>query len=141
MSTGRGDWFGPEPVRGRGVAQVAALVALVLTGVVLIALPDRDDRVFTLSPEHGPAPLDLVGSILVTAGWLGIVARPLVARRRVGGRAGRRALSVCLFAAGVGVGLIAASIFSQLSWWWAVGAAILVAVQLYFVALSIPPRG
>ncbi len=124
-------------MRLRAAMQLAVLVALVLAGIVLIALPDSDDRIITLSPEHGPAALDLLGSILLVAGWLGIVARPVATRRSVAGRMGTAARGLCLFLAGVGVGLLVASIFSQLDWWWMVGAGVLAALQVYLVVLSV----
>ncbi len=136
MSAGRGGWLSQDPVRARGRLQFGALVALALTGIALIALPDSDDRVLTLSPEHGPAPLDLLGSALLTAAWLGILARPLAIRQRVAARMGERGRSVCLFSAGLGAGLLVASIFSQVTWWWVIGAALLAGIQLYAVALS-----
>ncbi len=133
----RGSWLGEEPLHPGGRLVLAILIALALVGVTLIALPDSNDRVFALSPEHGPAPLDLVGSVLVTAAWAGLVARPIAVRQQVARRMGTAARSSTLFSAGLGLGLLVASIFSQVSWWWIVGVAILVGIQAYVVAVSL----
>jgi hypothetical protein len=48
------------------------LVILALGGAI-IALPDADHRLFSFSEEHGPAPLDAVGFVVLLAGYLLLV--------------------------------------------------------------------
>ncbi len=105
-------------------------VALVVVGSVIVALPDSDRRLVSLSEEHGPSALDAVGIAVLLVGWL-VAARELWARRRaVLRQAGRRGTVVASFATGLGSGLLVASVFGDFAWWWAIGAAILAAVQI-----------
>src|SRR3712207_1397705 len=39
-------------------------------GAIVVALPDSDNRVFSLSRTHGPSPLDLVGVVILIGCWL-----------------------------------------------------------------------
>ena len=105
-------------------------VALVVVGSVVVALPDSDRRLVSLSEEHGPSPLDAVGIAVLLVGWL-VAARELWARRHaVLRQAGRRGTVAASFATGLGVGFLVASVFGEFAWWWAIGAALLAAVQV-----------
>lgn len=45
-----------------------------LVGAHVVALPDDDARVFSLSRTHGPSPLDLLGVGVLIAAWLPVAA-------------------------------------------------------------------
>jgi hypothetical protein len=61
-------------------------------GVAIIALPDSDDRVLSLSRTHGPALVDVVGMVVLLAVWLPVPALLWVRRRALTGARGRAAL-------------------------------------------------
>lgn len=100
-------------------------------GIVLIALPDAGNRVFSISPGHGPAPFDLAGAALLTAGW---VILDLWTWRR------RSALPtpwlLALLAAG-GAALIAWSVSQDEGMWWLLGAGMVAAVQLAAAGMAL----
>ena len=107
-------------------------------GVAAIAVPDQD-RVLTFSGAHGPGVLDLVGTVALLIGALG----PWIYLWR--GRAAlrgpeRAATGWLVFALGLGAGLLLASVLSDFSAWWAVGAGVLTLVQVAaFVSVARHP--
>lgn len=115
------------------------LVCSVL-GAVVIALPDSDQRVFSVSAAHGPSVVDLVGVLVMLAGWTLFLRALWVARRE----AGRVRVSAGIpFVAGVGLGLVVASVTDYQNWW-LLGAFFLAAAQLAFacsVTRAGPGRG
>lgn len=114
-----------------------AWLACSLAGVVLIALPDSDRRVFSISEAHGAALTDLVGAVVLVAGWAILDVQVWRGRRRLGavGRSGLVLLSGAVLAGGVLVGW---SVAGDAGWWWLAGAAVLAAVQLVAAALAAP---
>ena len=110
-----------------------------VVGLVCLALPERGARrLFSLSEEHGPSTWDAVGAAVLTAGWLVLVQQVWNRRDRLTGASHRAALQFGLFALGLGLGLLVASVFGDFEGWWMVGAGLLALVQL--VALLIVTR-
>ena len=100
-----------------------------LVGAGIVALPDDGNRVFSLSTAHGPSVVDLLGVVVMLAGWAVFVTalwrtRDLALRRRASGPA---------LLGGVGVGLVVASV-SDWPYWWLVGALLAAAAQLALAA-------
>lgn len=97
-------------------------------GVVVIALPDSGQRLVSISAAHGPSLQDAGGVVALLAGagapwwfiWRG--------RGRLADTTGGTQVALA-FAAGLGLGLVLASVASDFAAWWAVGVALLVAVQ------------
>jgi hypothetical protein len=98
----------------------------VAVGVVLVALPDNDRRVLSLSETHGPSTLDLVGSILLTASWLPVPVLAWRWRRRVPARVWGLVAGLAV----VGAVALYATISRDLGWWWLPSAAVLAGAQL-----------
>jgi hypothetical protein len=116
----------------------AALVwwlAWSVVGVALIALPDTGPRLITFSGAHGPGLLDIAGIVLLLVGNAGFW--------RYLWR-GREAFSplppLWAFIAGLGAGLVIASVAGDFGAWWAVGAALLLAVQGALFARTVRRR-
>lgn len=107
-------------------------------GIVMIALPDSGPRLATFSEAHGPGLVDAIGIGILLIGngllwWYLWRARALV------GSAATRVRALWTFAAGLGTGLLLASVASDFSAWWAVGAGLLTIVQVTMFALSRQP--
>ena len=100
------------------------------TGAAIVALPDSDERVFSLSRTHGPSLVDLLGVVVLVGSWLP-VAVVLPALWRVAGDVPAR-LSAGL--AVVGAAGVAITIAADMGRVWLIAAAMLVAAQLIVIA-------
>jgi hypothetical protein len=101
-------------------------VLLLVAGGVVIALPDADDRLFSISETHGPSPLDAAGIVVVFAGWALLLRVIWLGRGAVRRSRGFLAGIVLL---GVGVALLTVGVLLDLGWWWLAGAALMASVQ------------
>lgn len=108
--------------------------ALVVGGVALMALPDDDVRVFSMSRTHGPAALDAVGIVFILAAWVLMLRGVWTRRSRLPRHAGWR-LSIGAAVVG-GVGLVAWSVLGDHGRWWLLGAALAGGAQV-LVALAV----
>lgn len=95
-----------------------------LVGATIIALPDSDERLFSLSRTHGPSPVDLLGVLVLLVVWLPIPA--ILWRRRRALHGGAARVIAVLAVAGV-VGLVATVGFD-------LGRVYLVPVVVLFLA-------
>jgi hypothetical protein len=105
-----------------------------LLGVAIIAVPDSDDRLFSLSRTHGPSPVDLLGMLVLLAAWIPIPA--ILWSRREALHGGTAAAAGVLAVVGV-VGLAVAVGF-DLGPVYLVPAIVLLVAQL--VALRVVAR-
>lgn len=116
--------------------QVVAAALLIVAGVLVLLVPAGDEgRVLVpISEGHGLSAVDGVGATLLACGgtWLEV----LVVRRMPYLALPPRALFALGLLAGLGVGLLVASVFSGFFWWWAVGATTLGVAVLVLVPLT-----
>lgn len=126
----------PDELVGAPRTQVAASALLIVTGVLVLFVPAGDEgRVLVpISEGHGLSAVDAVGAILLAVGgtWLEV----LVVRRLPYLALRPRALFGLGLLAGLGAGLLIASVFSGFFWWWAVGAAVLGVAVVVLVPLT-----
>jgi hypothetical protein len=101
-------------------------------GVALIALPDTGPRLLTFSGAHGPGLLDTVGVVLLLVGTA-FLWRHLWLRRA----AFTPLHPLWTFIAGLGAGLVIASVLGDFGAWWAVGAAVLLLIQAMMFARTV----
>jgi len=105
-------------------------------GAAVVAVPDSGPRLFSISSAHGPSAVDLVGILVMLAGW-SVFLWALWGARHLARRTGSRPLISCV--AGIGLGLLVASV-TDYPQWWVIGALLLVVAQLAF-AYSVIRRG
>ena len=98
-------------------------------GGLLVALPDDDDRVVSISATHGPSAVDLVGTLVLLAAWAPVPVTLWRCRAAVGRRVWRLALPL----AALGLVALAVTIRFDIGWWWVVPVAGLVLVQLWLL--------
>ena len=101
-------------------------------GGVILALPDAGPRLLSFSRAHGPSTQDALGILVMVAGWAVFLSALWPLRHRVLRHAAPHAFSGGVFAAGVGLGLVVASVGSDYPHWWVIGAGLLVAAQALF---------
>ena len=109
---------------------------LIVAGVLILLVPAGDEgRVLVpISAGHGLSAVDGLGAALLALGgtWLEV----LVVRRLPYLALPPRALFGLGLLAGLGTGLLIASVFSGFFWWWAVGATALGVAVLVLVPLT-----
>jgi hypothetical protein len=110
----------------RGVTMGLLLMVL---GSAIVALPDPDDRLFSFSDEHGPAPLDALGSFVLLAGYL--LLATLVWRRRRRLSRGIVLAALAVFVAGAA--LLVPAVAYDLGPLWAVAVAVMAVPQAYML--------
>ncbi len=103
------------------------LVSSAVIALVLFAVPSRFEGpvLIPISPGHGLSLMDIAAVVPLVAAVAG-VARILVKRRTsLAGTIRQRPwmAAAVLFGAGLGLGLLFASVF-PFFWWWAVGATL-----------------
>ena len=110
-----------------------------VVGTILVALPDPDRRVFSISDGHGPGVVDLAGALILSAGWAILDVQIWRGRRRLRS-AHRRHLLLLGFAAVAGACLAVWSIERDEGMWWLFGVVLLAGAQLAaaFIAASAP---
>ena len=115
--------------------RVAVWLVGSVVGVTLIALPDADDRVFSLSRTHGPSPVDLLGTAILVAAWLPVPAVIWTRRRTLDRRSARAPLVLGV----VGAVALAVAVGLDLGPIYLVPAAMLLVAQL--LVLRVLARG
>jgi drug/metabolite transporter (DMT)-like permease len=109
---------------------------LIVGGSIIVALPDRGQRLFSLSGRHGPSLVDAIGIALLLAGWLVVVAAVVRRRERVFRRAGVWGLAVGVTVAASGLAVIVWSVAGDHGTWWAVGIVLALLPQIGAIALA-----
>src|SRR3712207_4531750 len=107
--------------------QAIVLVSSAVIALVLFAVPSRFEGpvLIPISPGHGLSLMDIAAVVPLVAA-VAAVARILVKRRTsLAGTIRHRPwmAAAVLFGAGLGLGLLFASVF-PFFWWWAVGATL-----------------
>ena len=121
----------PHQADGRRTFRVAAWLLGSAAGAAVIALPDSDDRVVSISQTHGPSLVDLIGMIIVLVAWLPVVALLWSHRALLRGRAARLAAWLVV----VGTVLLVITIGYDLGPIWLLPVVLLVVAQLLAVAV------
>ena len=118
-------------------AQVAICALLIVAGIGVLAVPAAGEGpvLVPISEGHGLSAVDAVGAcLLALAGtWLEV----LIVWRLPHLALPPRALFGLGLLAGIGIGLVVASVFSGFFWWWAVGAATLGVAVLILAVLTV----
>lgn len=94
-------------------------------GAALVALPDDDRRVLSLSETHGPSPVDLAGILVLLAAWLPVPVTSWRRRAAVPSRVWR----VAALLAVTGAAALVVTVRRDLGWWWLPAALVLAAAQ------------
>ena len=115
--------------------QLMITAVLIVAGVLILFVPAgiEGSTLVPISDGHGLSAIDLVGAGFLALGatWLEV----MVVRRLPYLALRPRAMFGLGLLAGLGVGLIIASVFAGFFWWWAVGASALALTILILVPL------
>lgn len=113
------------------------MLILMAIGFVIVALPDSDERLFSLSQDHGPSLLDAVGLIILLTGYGGLVIEAWKNREKVLRYKHSVYFGTGLFLSGAGVGLVLVSVLKDYGYWWIFGVVLLVLVQAVFFYIAL----
>jgi hypothetical protein len=113
------------------------LLLVISIGIVIVALPDSDARLFSISKEHGPSLQDAVGLILILLPYVILLMHAWRQREKVLKHKNSKWFKTSLFLFGLGSGLLIASVLSDYSYWWVYGIILLVGIQAiaFYLAL------
>jgi hypothetical protein len=111
-------------------------LGLTVIGVVIVALPDSDDPVFTLSDSHGPGVVDLVGIAVVLVGTAVLYRHLLLTRETIVAQMGRSLAIVLAVSWVVAFAALVAAVLLDRGLWWLVGAVDATAAQGFALAMS-----
>lgn len=110
---------------------------LSLIGVFLVALPDKESPVIKFSDVHGPGVFDIIGILFIIVGWLFITVGIWNRRKKILQYKGTKSFSIFLIVIGISYGMIISSVFSDFTFWWAVGILILIFIHILCVYVII----
>jgi uncharacterized membrane protein YidH (DUF202 family) len=113
-------------------------LGLTVIGVVIVALPDSDDPVFTLSDNHGPGVVDLIGIAVVLVGTAVLYRHLLLTRETIVAQMGRSLAIVLAVSWVVAIAALVAAVLLDRGLWWLVGAVDATAAQGFALAMSAP---
>ena len=99
-------------------------------GLVLIALPDSDQRVLTFSRLHGPSAVDAIGIVFLVGAWVVLDLSVWARRKRLLDVGRRRLLTVAVLGV-VSAVVIVTSVLTDEGWWWVVGGVVLAGLQIW----------
>ena len=91
------------------------VLLLLISGIVIVLLPDSDNRLFSFNRDHGPSLQDTIGLSLIIVGWIWIVFRIIRNRIQLVVRLGIFKLRLMALIILAGGALIAAGILSELN--------------------------
>lgn len=105
-----------------------AWATLSALGVAIMALPDDNRRLFSLSRTHGPDPVDAVGAILLIVGWCLLLVAVWRHRHALPTRWTWRLVAATVVV--VAASVLVWSVSGDHGMWWLAGAAMLAGVQI-----------
>ena len=117
--------------------KVRVLLLIILTGFVIVALPDSEIRLFSISKEHGPSRQDAIGLILILFSYIWLVIEAWKQKEKVLKYQDSGVFKIGLFLFGAGHGLIIASVINDYKYWWVYGIIILVVLQIAVFYLTL----
>ena len=110
--------------------KVRVLLFIILIGFVIVALPDSDIRLFSISNDHGPSLQDAIGLILILFSYTWLVIEAWKKKEKVLKYKNSTVFKTGLFLFGVGHGLIIASVINDYKYWWVYGVILLIVLQI-----------
>jgi uncharacterized membrane protein YidH (DUF202 family) len=114
------------------------MLILIVAGIVIVALPDNGERLFSLSRDHGPSLQDALGLILVFIGYGWLLTQAWKRREKILQYKDRLSFKVIPLLLVISIVLIIVSVINDYGYWWVCGAAILAILQsiIFYIALA-----
>ena len=101
-------------------------ITILIAGVIIILLPDNDNRIISLNKYHGPSTTDFIGIALILSVWVLMLIESIKQYRKIYLSLKFQGLLICLLLVIGGSLWIAFSIDTSTNIQWIVGACIAV---------------
>jgi uncharacterized membrane protein YidH (DUF202 family) len=114
------------------------MLILIAAGIVIVALPDSGQRLFSISRDHGPSLQDALGLILVFIGYGWFLKQAWTRKEKILQYKDRLSFRLIPFLLVIGIALIIVSVINDYGYWRVCGAAILAILQsiIFYIALA-----
>ena len=110
--------------------KIKFLILLIFVGFVIVALPDSDVRLFSISKQHGPSVQDAIGLLLILLPYSWLIIETWKKRDKMRIYQNAKAFKAGLFLCGLAVGLVIASVANDYEHWWIYGVIVLAGLQI-----------
>ncbi|TJY40847.1 hypothetical protein E5161_17060 [Cohnella pontilimi] len=114
---------------------------LMILGAIIISCPDNNQRLFSISHEHGPSLLDFIGILILLFGYFFIIIRIWKYQKNLRKYFETKIFRILLFMSGLGTGLLIASVAGDFKQWWIIGCSILTLIQILAIYAIINNKG
>lgn len=111
------------------MSQIIVLLLLFLVGFVIVALPDSDIRLFSISKDHGPSLQDAIGLVLILFAYTCLVVKAWKQKDKVWKYRSSIFFTAGLFLFSLGLGILIISILNDYKFWWVCGSVLMVMPQ------------
>ncbi len=114
------------------------MLILITAGIVIVALPDNGERLFSISRDHGPSLQDAIGLVLVFIGYGWFLVQAWRRREKFFQYKNRLSFRLIPLLIVVAIVVIIVSVINDYGYWWVGGAISLAILQsiIFYVALS-----
>jgi uncharacterized membrane protein YidH (DUF202 family) len=114
------------------------MILLLAVGFIIVALPDSDKRLFSISKDHGPSLQDTIGLVMILIGYGWFVKQAWKRRERIMKYKRLSSFKILFFLFVFGLGVIIVSVVSDYGYWWICGVVLLIIIQsiIFYIALS-----
>jgi uncharacterized membrane protein YidH (DUF202 family) len=114
------------------------MLILVTAGIVIVALPDSGERLFSISRDHGPSMQDAIGLVLLFIGYAWFLVQTWRRREKLFQYKNRLSFRLVPLFVVIGIVLIVVSVINDYGYWWICGAILLAILQsiVFYIALA-----
>jgi len=114
------------------------MLTLIAAGILVVALPDKGKRLFSISKAHGPSLQDVIGLVLVFIGYGWFLKQAWKRKDKILRHKSRLSFKIIPPLLLTGIVLIVVSVIHDYGYWWVCGAVILIILQsiIFYIALS-----
>ncbi|QHT65801.1 hypothetical protein GXP67_03535 [Rhodocytophaga rosea] len=111
---------------------------LLIVGCIIVALPDSNERLFSMSEDHGPSLQDAVGVVLILVAYVWLMVDVWIRREKLLSYSNSRIFKAGLFVVGLAYGLIIASVMNDYKSWWIAGIAFITLIHglIFYIAFK-----
>jgi hypothetical protein len=116
--------------------KISSLILLIFLGTALVAIPDSDKRLFSISKTHGPSILDAIGMVLILIPYSWLIIETWKRKAKILKYQHSGVFRLGLILTGLGYGMIIASVIRDYQYWWIIGIILVVIIHVVVFYLA-----